>query len=239
MSARDPIAAAREDGRTALTEAEAKALLAEAGVGVPAFHRAATAEEAVAAAEEIGFPVVVKVSSPAVQHKSEWGDGAGVAVGLDSAEAVREAAGRILERAEAEGIGASVLVEEAADVEAGTEVIVGGVRKRAFGPTVLVGLGGVFAEVLSDVSHRLAPVDRMEARAMIDELEGRALLSGYRGHPPADLDALADVVVAVGDLLDAHDEIAEVDVNPVLATADGALALDALVVLADGAGVDA
>jgi len=239
MSEDDSIAAAVEAGRTALTEAEAKGLLAEAGVAVPAFHQAATADEAVAAAEEIGFPVVVKVASPVVQHKSDWGDGIGVAVGLDSAGAVREAAERILERAEAEGIEAAVLVEEAADLDAGTEVIVGGVRKRSFGPTVLVGLGGVFAEVLSDVSHRLAPVDRREARAMIDELEGRALLSGYRGRPPADLDALADVVVAVGDLLVAHDEIAEVDVNPVLATPDGAVALDALVVLAAAADVEA
>lgn len=230
----DPVAAARAEGRTALTEAEAKGLLAEAGVDVPAFHQAASVEEAVAAAEEIGFPVVAKVASPDVQHKSEWGGGAGVAVGLDSAEAVREAAERILDRAAGEGIDAAVLVEEAADVDAGTEVIVGGVRKRSFGPTVLAGLGGVFTEVLSDVSHRLAPVDRTEGRAMFEELAGARLLSGYRGQPAADLDSLADVVVAVGDLLAEHDEIAEVDVNPVLATADGALALDALVVLGEG-----
>ena len=230
----DPIAAARAEGRTTLTEAEAKGLLAQAGVDVPAFHQAASVEEAAAAAEEIGFPVVAKVASPAVQHKSEWGGGAGVAVGLDSAGAVREAAGRILDRAAEEGIDAAVLVEEAADLDAGTEVIVGGVRKRSFGPTVLAGLGGVFTEVLSDVSHRLAPVDREEARSMIDELAGARLLTGYRGRPPADLDSLADVVVAVGDLLADREEVAEVDVNPVLATADGALALDALVVLSAG-----
>lgn len=234
MNARDPVGAAVEGGRTALTEAEAKGLLAEAGVAVPAFHEAATVEEAVEAAEAIGYPVVAKVASPAVRHKSEWGDGAGVAVGLESAEAVRSAAERILERAAEEGVEASVLVEEAADVDAGTEVIVGGVHKRSFGPTVLVGLGGVFTEVLSDVSNRLAPIDRREARSMIDELAGARLLAGYRGRPAADLDALADVVVAVGDLVASHDEIAEVDVNPVLATADGALALDALVLLADG-----
>ena len=229
----DPIAAARAEGRTALTEAEAKALFAAAGIDVPAFHVAHTVDDAVEAAGEIGYPVVAKVASPAVQHKSEWGGGVGVAVGLDAPAAVREAAERILDRAAEEDVEASVLVEEAADLGAGTEVIVGGVRKRSFGPTVLCGLGGVFAEVLEDVSHRLAPVDRAEARSMLAELEGAKLLSGYRGQPAADLDALAGVVVAVGDLLIEHDAIAEIDANPVLATPDGALALDALVLLAD------
>lgn len=227
----DPIDAARAAGRTALTEAEAKRLLADAGVTVPDFREVETADAAVEAAEAIGFPVVAKVASPAVQHKSEWGDGAGVALGLDSPAAVQAAAERVLARAGEAGIDAAVLVEAAADLDAGTEVIVGGVRKRAFGPTVLVGLGGVFTEVLADVSHRLAPLERAEARSAIDELAGATLLAGYRGRPAADRDALADVVVAVGDLLEARDAIAEVDVNPVLATADGALALDALVLL--------
>lgn len=228
----DAIEAARSAGRGVLSEAEAKRLLADAGVEVPAFRVVDTATDAVAAAEAVGYPVVVKVASPSVQHKSEWADGAGVALNLDTGAEVRAAAERVLEAADRAGIDASVLVEAAADVDAGTEVIVGGARTPSFGPTVLVGLGGVFTEVLEDVSHRLAPIERTEARAMIDELAGARLLAGYRGRPPADLDALADVVVAVGDLLDGHDEIAEIDVNPVLATEDGAVALDALVVLA-------
>lgn len=227
----DAIAAARSAGRSSLDEAEAKRLLADAGVAVPAFEVVESAEDAVAAARRIGYPVVAKVASPAVRHKSEWAGGTGVATGLDAEAAVRAAAEGILGAAAEAGVEASVLVEEAADVNAGTEVVVGGARRPAFGPTVLVGLGGVFAEALSDVSHRLAPVDRPEARAMIGELAGAELLSGYRGRPPADLDALADVVVAVGDLLGRHDEIVEIDVNPVLATEGGAVALDALVVL--------
>lgn len=227
----DPIEAALADGRTSLTEAEAKGLLADAGIEVPDFREVDTADEALDAADAIGYPVVAKVASAEVQHKSEWGDGVGVALGLDAPAAVREAADRILAEADDAGIDVSVLIEAAADVDAGTEVIVGGVRKRSFGPTVLVGLGGVFTEVLEDVSHRLAPVDRAEARSAIDELAGARLLAGYRGRPPTDLDALADVVVAVGDLLDDHDAIDEIDVNPVLATEDGAVALDALVLL--------
>lgn len=227
----DVIELARSAGRTSLTEAEAKRLLAGAGVSVPEFRVVETAEAAVDAAEAVGYPVVAKVASADVQHKSEWGRGAGVVVDLDSAEAVREAAERILSLAADEGIEASVVIEEMADLESGTEVIVGGVRKPAFGPTVLVGLGGVFTEVLEDVSHRLAPIDREEARSMLGDLDGAVLLSGYRGRPAADLDALADAIVAVGDLLDRHDGIVEIDVNPVLSTESDAVALDALVVL--------
>ncbi|MCU4800794.1 acetate--CoA ligase family protein [Halobacteria archaeon HArc-gm2] len=230
----DQIADARADGRQTLTEAEGKRLLADAGVAVPSFEECASADAAVEAAEAIGFPVVVKVSSPAVTHKSEWADGAGVAVGLDSPAAVADAATRIFEAAAERGVDAEVLVEQAKDVDAGTEVIVGGLRDPSFGPVVLTGLGGVFTEVFEDTSHRLAPVDRREARAAIEELQTARLLEGYRGSDPVDVDALAAVVEAVGDLVTEH-SIAELDVNPVLATADGAVALDALVVLEDGA----
>ncbi|WP_232701645.1 acetate--CoA ligase family protein [Halobacterium wangiae] len=227
----NPIAAAQAEGRTTLTEAESKSLLAAAGIETPAFAVASDTDAAVEAASDIGFPVVVKVSSPAVTHKSEWADGAGVAVGLDSAEAVREATDAIFAAADDLDIDADVLVEEAADVDAGTEVIVGGLRDPSFGPVVLTGLGGIFTEVYEDTSHRIAPIDEAEAREAIEELTAAELLAGYRGREPADVDALAEVVAAVGDLVAAHEEISEVDVNPVLATGDGAVALDALVVL--------
>ncbi len=229
----DPIAAAQADGRTTLTEAEAKSLLADAGIETPAFSVAGGSDAAVEAAADIGFPVVVKVSSPSVTHKSEWADGAGVAVGLDSADAVREAAEAIFAAAEARDIDADVLVEEARDVDAGTEVIVGGLRDPSFGPVVLTGLGGIFTEVYEDTSHRIAPIDAAEAREAIEELTAIELLEGYRGRDPADVDALAEVVAAVGDLVDEHEAISEVDVNPVLTTSGGAVALDALVVLED------
>lgn len=215
----------------ALTEAESKALLADAGIAVPEGEVVATADAAVAAAERVGFPVVAKVSAPGVTHKSEWADGAGVAVDLETPDAVRGAAERVLAAGEREGRDVDVLVEEAFDLDAGTEVIVGGVRRPVFGPTVLAGLGGVAAEVFEDTSHRLAPVSDREAREMLAELRAAELLRGYRGRPAADLDALAGVVQAVGDLLDARDEIREIDANPVLATSDAAVALDALVVV--------
>jgi len=232
MSEPEPIAAAREDGRTTLTEAEGKRLLASAGVETTDFHVCDDADAAVEAAEAIGYPVVVKVSSPAVTHKSDWGGGIGVAVGLDSPEAVRDAASEILSAAEERGIAADVLVEEAMDLDRGTEVIVGGVRDPSFGPVVLTGLGGVFTEIFEDTSHRIAPIDHAEARSAIEELRAAELLHGYRGREPADVDALAAAVVAVGDLVTDY-PIAELDVNPLLATTDGIIALDALVVLED------
>lgn len=227
----DPIERAKEGGRTTLTEAEAKELLADAGIAIPESAVAETREEAVEAAEEIGYPVVAKIASPAVTHKSEWGDGAGVQVGLADAGAVRAAADRILSEAEQEGIEADVFVEEAADLDAGTEVIVGGLRDPSFGPTVLVGLGGVFTEVFEDVSHRLAPLDADEAREALEELKAMKLLRGFRDHPAADVDALAETVATVGDIMVENEEITEIDVNPVLATGEGATALDALVVI--------
>ncbi|WP_262177479.1 acetate--CoA ligase family protein [Haloarcula laminariae] len=226
----DVIAAARADGRHTLTEAEGKRLLSDAGLDTPPFAVCGTAEEAVEAGADIGYPVVVKVSSPSVTHKSEWADGAGVAVGMESSEEVRAAAERIFDAAAERDIDAEVLVEAALDVDAGTEILVGGLRDPSFGPVVVTGLGGVFSEVFADTSHRIAPVTHAEARAAIEELQVADLLKGYRGSDAADLDALADVVVTVGDLV-ADRPIAELDLNPILASADGAVALDALVVL--------
>lgn len=227
----DPIAAAREDGRTTLTEAESKSLLADAGVPTPAFRVAEDTEAAVKSAEAIGYPVVVKISAQSVVHKSEWADGVGVALGLETEDAVREAVRTILDAAAEAEIEASILVEAAHDTGAGTEVIVGGLRDQSFGPVVLTGLGGVFTEVFADTSHRIAPIDRGEARSAVEELQAARLLEGYRGRPPADMPALADVVKRVGDLVVEREAIAEVDVNPVLATDTGAVALDAAVVL--------
>jgi len=226
----DPVAAARADGRTRLTEAEGKRLLADAGVDTPEFDVCTSVDEAIEAAEGIGGPVVVKVSSPEVVHKSEWGGGAGVAIGLDSPGAVADATERIFAAAAEQNREVDVLVEAARDVDAGTEIIVGGLRDPSFGPVVLAGLGGVFTEVFEDTSHRIAPVDVAEARGAIEELQAARLLQGYRGSDPVDVDALARVVATVGDLVVEH-RIAELDVNPVLATPDGATALDALVVL--------
>ncbi|QHS15689.1 acetyl-CoA synthetase I subunit beta [haloarchaeon 3A1-DGR] len=224
---------ARAAGRTTLTEAESKSLLDAAGIETPDRAVVADAEEAITAAEAIGYPVVAKVSSPAVTHKTEWADGAGVTLDLADADAVADATDAIREAAAAEGIEAEVLIEDAAALDAGTELIVGGMNTPSFGPVALVGFGGVFTEVYEDVAHRIAPVTAAEARAAVESLTAAPLLSGYRGRPPGDVDALVETVQAVGDLLVEAPAIDEIDVNPVLVSPDGAVALDALVVLAE------
>lgn len=230
---RELVRAAREEGRTTLTEAESKRLLADAGVSTPTFEVASTSDEAVAAADRLGYPVVVKVSSPAVTHKTEWGDGAGVALNLSSPDAVADAADSIFTAARTASINADVLVEEAAALDARTELIVGGLRNPSFGPVVLVGLGGVVTEVFEDTAHRLAPVSAAEARDAVQELTAAPLLQGYRDRTPADIDTLAKVVQTVGDIVVDNPAIAEIDVNPVLAGPDNAIALDAAILLED------
>lgn len=233
MTAQEIIADVQADGRSALTEAESKALFTEIGIAVPEYGLAGSTDEATAEAERIGYPVVAKVSSPEVQHKTEWGGGIGVNVGLASEEEVRTAADRIFDAASDLGIEVDVLVEEMVDTESGTELIVGGLRDRSFGPAILVGLGGVFTEIFADTSHRLAPLSADEAHQAIAELRAVELLEGYRGAPPADIDALANTVQSIGTLVAEHDAIAEVDVNPLLAKESGVTALDALVTLSE------
>ncbi|RQG94827.1 acetate--CoA ligase family protein [Natrarchaeobius chitinivorans] len=216
-----------------LTEADAKSLLSEAGVPVPDFELVSSPEEAVDVADSIGYPVVVKVSSPAVQHKSEWGDGVGVHLGLSNAEAVRDAAEAIQEAADDRELEVDILVEAAVDTDEGVETIVGGTQTQAFGPTVVFGLGGTFTEVLEDVTHRLAPIGTDEAGQMTEEIQGAELLEGFRGSPQTDREAIASTIATVSDLVADEEWIAEIEINPLLATETGVVALDALVVRAD------
>lgn len=227
----DPIARARAAGRRTLTEAEAKALLEPTGITTPESRVVDGAGEAVEAAEAIGYPVVVKVSAGEITHKSEWHAGIGVALDLPDAAAVRAAADTIRSGLDEEGLDGQLLVEAAVDTDRRTELILGGARRPSFGPTVLLGLGGVVAEALDDVTHRLAPLTVMDAKAMMDELRGSVLLDGYRGQRPVDRGVVATAIVSLGELLVESEEIAEIDVNPFVVGGGEPIALDALVVL--------
>lgn len=228
----DPIEQAKSKGRSRLLESEAKQLLSSAGINVPTHELASSLEAAVDAAERIGYPVVLKVSASAVQHKSEWADGAGVALDLKNGQDFREAAERIFEAADDTEISADVLVEEAADTDRGLETIVGGVRDESFGPVLLFGLGGTFTEVLQDTSYRLAPISTAEAHDMLADIDATPLLDGYRGRPAVDRRSLAETITTVGGLLVERESIQEMEINPLLATADSEpVALDALVTL--------
>ena len=221
----DPPAAARAAlARPALSEHDAKELLRAYGIATPREELVTSAAAAVRAAQRIGYPVVLKACGPALAHKSELGL---VRLGLDTAAQVRAAYRSLVETAPGPVDG--VLVGE--QVTGGVETIVGISTDDLFGPTVLVGLGGVLVEVLGDVTCRVPPFDDAEARRMVAELRGAPLLEGVRGRPPADVDALVNVIGTVQRMaLELGDDIAELDINPLLVLPRGAVALDALVV---------
>lgn len=218
-------------GKSALSERAAKGLLGKAGIPFLDERLATNAALAGAAADAIGYPVVLKIVSPDIEHKTEIG---GVLVGVADRKAVEAGYATLIERAAQHRPDArieGVLVAPMA--KKGVEVIVGVSRDPVFGPAVMFGLGGVHVEVLKDVTFRLAPFGRDEAKRMIDEIRGRALLSGVRGAPASDVDALADLLVRISEFAAAHaDDIETIDLNPVIAwpKGEGAVALDALVV---------
>jgi acetyltransferase len=217
--------------QTSLGEQAAKAVLADAGIPVTRSILAGDVDAAVAAAEEIGYPVALKVDSADIAHKTEAG---GVVLGVDSAAAVRSAHDRIMTRARAyapdariDGIGVHEMVSGA------VELIVGIKRDAAFGPVVLVGAGGTLVEVMKDVELRVAPVGRVEAEAMVGALKCLPLLSGARGRPRADIAAVVDVIERLSALALAAPALDELDINPlmVMPEGEGARAADALITL--------
>ena len=233
MSAADDlIAAARAARRSSLDEFAGKQLLAGYGISVP---RSVTIQDAAAAAKAIAGlkpPYVLKVMSPDILHKSDAG---GVRTGLLSAADVEQAVRSMMavpKIADARIDG--FLVEEMAP--AGQEIVVGGLRDPQFGPLLMVGLGGVFVEVLADVSFRICPVTRQDAEEMLDELKGAALLKGSRGRKPASREAILDVLLKVGGekglMLTHADAIREADINPLIVSEHGAVAVDARFILA-------
>jgi len=203
------------------------------GFTLPASRLCTSAENVVACAEQIGYPVVMKISSPDILHKSDVG---GVRVGVASElevvgafTSIIESARRKLPNAEVAG----VLVQEM--VRGGREVILGMTRDAQFGPMIMFGLGGIYVEVLKDVSFRIAPLTRLDAEEMINEIRAVKLLRGMRGQPPADFDALAEGLLRLSQLVTDFPEIVEMDLNPlaVFPKGGGALAMDARLALRD------
>lgn len=229
MAIAEVIGEAKKQGRSVLTEVESKKILEEAGLPVASTRLAADAAEAARIAADIGFPVVMKIVSPDVPHKSDAG---GVKVGIESEEGVRSAFEEIvsnvkerLPNAKIEGVAVQKMAPQ------GTEVIIGVSKDPQFGPVVMFGLGGIFVEVLKDVAFRIVPLEERDARQMIREIRGFPVLQGVRGQPPADLQALEKLILGVSDFVEAHPEIEELDLNPVFAYADGCIAVDARIVV--------
>jgi acetyl coenzyme A synthetase (ADP forming)-like protein len=222
---REILDAVRAEGRTALSAPEAKRVCDAYGIEVPQEGLAASAEEAVSLADEIGYPVVLKIVSPDILHKTEAG---GVLVGLGTADEVSSGYERIVENAKAYKSDADITgIQVQQMLSEGQEVLIGAVTDPSFGPVVTFGIGGVLVEVLRDVTFRLAPTSAEDAAEMVDGIRAAEVLKGVRGGAGVDRAALASMIQAVSQLVTDFEEITEVDLNPVLAREEGATAVDA------------
>lgn len=227
---------AREEGRTFVLEHEAKDIMKAYGIPIPAYDTALTADEAVEKSKAIGFPVVLKILSKDILHKSDAG---GVKINLKSEEEVRKAFSEIMDNAKKFGkekgidvdLSRGVFISDFADM--GTEIIVGVTKDPQFGHALMTGLGGIFVEVLKDVSFRLIPFTENDAREMLKELKAYKILEGIRGEPPRDIDSLINVMLAVSKMVDENPEITELDCNPtfVYEKGKGTLVVDARILI--------
>ena len=220
--------------RAELTEIESKELLQRAGIPVVETRLAKSKQEAISISKDLGFPVVLKIASPDIIHKSDSG---GVKLGLSNGSQVGKAYSEIMSSVKQKSAGAwiqGVSVQKMA--RPGVEVIIGMSKDAQFGPVLMFGLGGILVEVLKDVSFRIVPVTRRDAEEMVREIKGYELLLGYRGQEPADIPALEELIVKVSDFVEQNPQIRELDLNPVFAYQDGVVAVDARIILEEAAG---
>ena len=223
---------AKQDGRYAIGDAEAWDILKAYGLSIPRSVLAKTPQEAVEIAGEIGYPVVLKIASPDILHKTDVG---GVKVGLETPDQVQDAFELMIYRTERylpDALIWGCQVQEMAP-PGGLEVLIGMNRDPQFGPLVTFGLGGIYVEALKDVTFRIAPFTRLEAQAMLEEIRAKALLEGIRGKPPVDKEAIIDTLLRMGQLVQEFPEIAEFDINPLIVYPkdQGAIAIDMRLVL--------
>lgn len=220
---------AKKEDRKTLLETEAKNICAEYSIPVTKFNLAKNEKESAEYADQIGYPIVLKIVSSDIIHKSDAG---GVIVNLKTSAEVTNGYQKIIENAKkykADARIVGVLVQEMAPQS--TEVIVGAIKDPQFGQTVMFGLGGIFVELLKDVNFRIAPITNEDAKEMITQLKAYPLLRGYRNTPPADIDTLVAILCSTSRLVMDNPEIKELDLNPVMAYPKGAKTVDARIIL--------
>ena len=220
---------AKTEKRTVLTEFESKKLLERAGIPVVETRLVRTKRETISVSKEMGFPVVLKITSPDIVHKSDSG---GVKLGIANATQAGKAYSEIMlsiKQRYPSAIIHGLTVQKMAPP--GIQVIVGMSKDPQFGPVLMFGLGGILVELLKDVSFRIVPVTKRDAAEMIREIKGYPLLEGYRGQEPANIDALQDIIVRVSQFVERTPEIKELDLNPIFAYRDKAVSVDARIVL--------
>ncbi len=227
--ARAIIETALKEGRNFLLEPEAKELCSLYGISVTRFGVASNLDEAKRLAKEIGYPIVLKIVSPDILHKTDVG---GVVINIKDEQELEVAYNKILANVckhKPNARIAGILVQEFAPPA--TEVIIGVAKDPQFGHAIMFGLGGVFVEVLKDVTFRILPIEETDAREMIREIKGYPLLKGYRGTEPTDEDALVQMMLSVSRLIEENPDIEQLDLNPVLAYSKGAKVVDARVII--------
>ena len=231
MTVNEIFSRARKENRTILTEIEAKHILQEAGIPSTITKLAKTKEQAVSLSNEFGYPVVIKISSVDVTHKSDAG---GVKVNLKDQVAVESAFDEIMTSikgtypdADIEGVAVQPMAKK------GIEVIIGMTKDINFGPVIMFGLGGIFVEVMKDVAFRIVPFGKDDASETINDIKGKKLLEGYRGEDPADIPCLEDILLKLSAFIDKTPEIEEIDMNPVFAYKQGAIVVDARIMLSE------
>jgi acetyl-CoA synthetase (ADP-forming) len=214
------------EGRKQLSEFESKQVLAAYNIPVTREVFAENKDQLAAAAKEIGFPLVLKGNSPEIAHKTETGM---IRTDIRNEQEAAEAFDQIM--ANIKGAPGNVLVQEM--IKGQRELVIGLTRDPQFGPCVMFGLGGIFTEILRDVSFRVAPLEKRDAMEMMQEIKGRKILEAVRGMEAADLDLLCDMLISVGQIGLDHDAVKEIDINPVILAGSKGVAVDALVVLGD------
>ncbi|TES94414.1 MAG: acetyl-CoA synthetase, partial [Promethearchaeota archaeon] len=210
-----------ESNQTVLTEFESKNLLKEIGIPIPEQELAITKEETIAVAKKIGFPVVLKLMAEDIVHKSDTG---AVKLNINNEVEIATAYDELMKiPSQSEK---SISVQKMA-AEPITELIIGMTTDAQFGPALMFGIGGILVELLEDVSFRIAPITEYDAREQIHEIKGFPILDGYRGKPKADLDAIVNTLLKISDLVIKHEEINEMDLNPVFIYENGLVCVDA------------
>ncbi|MFX1390749.1 MAG: acetate--CoA ligase family protein [Promethearchaeota archaeon] len=214
-----------ESNQTVLTEFESKELLEEIGIPVPVQKLTISKEETISAAEEIGFPIVLKLMAEDIVHKSDTG---AVKLNLKSKEEIDKAYDELM--AIPSSMKKMVSVQKMAK-EPITELIIGMTTDPQFGPALMFGIGGILVELLEDVSFRIAPITEYDAKEMVHEIKGFPILDGFRGKPKADINAIVEVLLKISDLVVEHEEIYEMDLNPVFIYEKGLICVDARIIL--------
>jgi acyl-CoA synthetase (NDP forming) len=217
------------EGRSSLIISEARRICSLHHIPTPASFVSKSVEDALKAGSQIGFPVTLKIVSPQILHKTDVG---GVALNIADESSLKEAYQKMMKEVsknkhDAEILG--VVVEKM--MPPSNEVIVGGIKDSQFGPCVMFGMGGIFAEVYEDVSFRVAPIDNIDALNLMNDIKGSKILKGFRGEPAADTEAIVNILLNVSSLMIEHDEINQLDLNPIIVYPDSACAVDSRIVM--------